>query len=166
MIESGEQARSASSSSSGQLRMIESGEQARSASSSSSAGIRNPRTRRPRESRKTPFTRSPPRRSLRGDDDLDEILKAQQREDEANPTEGYTALPKRKREVLSDTDFRLRKERTDGLVEGLWNVRELSTYLPGDGSRQILTLLLLHHLVRIQMIRIERMMLGVCKVLN
>jgi hypothetical protein len=33
---------------------------------------------------------------------------------------------KRKREVLSDRDYRLRKERTDELIEGLRNVRERS----------------------------------------
>jgi hypothetical protein len=122
------------------LRVIESGKQARSASSSSSAGNHGPRTQRLRESRKTPFSRSPPRRSLRGDDeDLDTILKAQRQEDEANLKGGHTDLPKRKREILSDTGFRLRKERTDDLVEGLRNVRAVRALSTSHSRRRVPT---------------------------
>ena len=58
-------------------------------------------------------------------EDFDRILEDQRVADELSPMEMQTP-PKRKREVLSDQDFRLRKERTDGLIEGLRNVREQS----------------------------------------
>jgi hypothetical protein len=41
--------------------------------------------------------------------------------------------PKRKREVLSDQEYRLRAERTDGLVEGLRRVRERPRSLESSG---------------------------------
>jgi hypothetical protein len=104
---------------------IESGEQA--LLSSSSAEGPKPRTRRPRESRKTPFSCSPPPRDSRhlhfADEDLDAILEDQRQQDKERPSENSVALPKRRRDILSDTEHRLRKERTDGLVEGLRNVR-------------------------------------------
>jgi hypothetical protein len=92
-----------------------------------------------RESRKTPFSLSPPPnprskfsfpRQYKFDEsyveldvDFDTILERQRIADQNSPTEDKP-VPKRKREVLSDQDHRLRKERTDDLVEGLRNVRE------------------------------------------
>jgi hypothetical protein len=59
-------------------------------------------------------------------DDLDTILEAQRLEDTGAPSSDPTVSPKRKREVISDSDYRLRKERTDNLVKGLRQVRERS----------------------------------------
>jgi hypothetical protein len=86
---------------------------------------RMPRGRRLRESRKTPFRVSPTPRVFNAEDnDLDEILEAQRQEDMRTESSVPEAAPKRKREVISDSDYRLRKERTDNLVEGLRHVRE------------------------------------------
>ena len=56
----------------------------------------------------------------------DKILPAQRLEDLRTATEVPPGSPKRKWEVISDKDYRLRKERTDGLVEGLRHVWEKS----------------------------------------
>ncbi len=66
------------------------------------------------------------------DDDFDRILEEQRAEDGKPPMES-PAL-KRKREVLSDQDYRLRKDRTEGLVEGLRDVYERSLS-PTEKSR-------------------------------
>jgi hypothetical protein len=86
---------------------------------------------------KTPFSLSPPpRRSefafprqYEFDDEMDAILEAQRLADERAPRPDPTGSPKRKREVLSDEEYRLRKERTDDLFEGYRSVRS-STALP------------------------------------
>ena len=86
---------------------------------------RMPRGRRLRESRKTPFRLSPkPRESNVEDNNFDAILDAQRLEDAQMESSAPDVQPKRKREAISDTDYRLRKERTDNLVEGLQQVRE------------------------------------------
>ncbi len=54
---------------------------------------------------------------------MDAILETQRLEDERTPRPDPTEGPKRKREVLSDEEYRLRKERTDGLFEGYRRVR-------------------------------------------
>jgi hypothetical protein len=78
--------------------------------------------RRLRESRKTPFPPSPTKGEAdrnTSDDDWDMILEDQRLADVRAPTEHPPIFsPKRRQEVLSDQDYRLRKERTDGLVEG------------------------------------------------
>jgi hypothetical protein len=85
---------------------------------------RLPRGRRLRESRKTPFRLSPgPRDSNAEDNDFDAILDAQRLEDVQMESSVPDVTPKRKKEAISDTDHRLRKERTDNLVEGLQQVR-------------------------------------------
>ncbi len=92
-----------------------------------------------REFRKTPFSLSPPPNSrshfsfprqykfdesyVELDEDFDAILERQRVADQSSSTEDKPG-PKRKREILSDQDHRLRKERTDDLVEGFRNVRE------------------------------------------
>ncbi len=98
------------------------------------------RPRHLRESRKAPFSPSPPprdsppnSRSLysfprqysfdEGHEEFDAILERQRLADQSLPEEDKSA-PKRKREVLSDRDYQQRKERTDNLVEELRNVRE------------------------------------------
>ena len=59
------------------------------------------------------------------DDDLDTILEEQRLADLLVPEGEQSGFPpKRKREVLSDQEYRLRTEKTDGLVEGLRRVRE------------------------------------------
>jgi hypothetical protein len=100
----------------------------------------NARRPRPiRKSRKTPFSLSPPPNPrshfsfprqykfdesyVELDEDFDTILERQRAVDQNSPTEDKS-VSKRKREVLSDQDHRLRKERTDDLVEGLRRVRE------------------------------------------
>jgi hypothetical protein len=105
------------------------------------------RSRSLRGSRKTPFSASPPPSSsstgrfssprfydLPPDDDLDAILEAQRLEDQSFPVGEQPSPPKRKREVLSDDEYRLRKERTDGLVEGYRRVRERSIISPRELS--------------------------------
>ena len=56
------------------------------------------------------------------DADFDALLEAQRVEDLAIRAEEPTHIQKRRREVLSDHDFRLRKERTDSLLEGYRSV--------------------------------------------
>jgi hypothetical protein len=58
------------------------------------------------------------------EEDLDGILEAQRQEDEQAPSSGKEDDSKRKREIISDGDYRRRKERTDNLVEGLRQVQE------------------------------------------
>jgi hypothetical protein len=92
---------------------------------------RMPRERRLRESRKTPFRLSPTPRGFHAeDDDLDAILEAQRLEDLGSESRFPEASSKRKREVISDADYRLRKERTDDLINGLRQVRERSLSPP------------------------------------
>jgi hypothetical protein len=61
------------------------------------------------------------------DDEMDAILEKQRLEDarvqEPDPME---ERPKRKREILSNKEYLLRKQRTDDLFEGLHRVRERS----------------------------------------
>jgi hypothetical protein len=93
----------------------------------SSAFVTDPgqRGRKLRESRKTPFRLSPlPRGFDAASDDLDEILETQRLEDTRTASSFPSDPPKRKREVLSDREYELRKERTaDNLVEGIRRVR-------------------------------------------
>jgi hypothetical protein len=88
-----------------------------------------------RESRKTPFSRSPPPsrsgfsfpRQYAFDDEMDAVLEAQRLEDERTPRSDPTAKqPKSKRDILSDREYQLRKERTDNLFEGIRRIRERS----------------------------------------
>jgi hypothetical protein len=108
-----------------------------------------------RESRKTSFSLSPPPRSdvvfprINTFDDemsaieLDAVLEAQRVDDERTQRQDSTAGPKRKREGLSDKEFRLRKERTDDLFESLRRAQALQASagspprrgLSSDGSR-------------------------------
>jgi hypothetical protein len=87
-----------------------------------------PRPRRLRESRKTPFSQSPTSRSSHFlDDGIDAILETQRLEDAKVPSgDDRGDQPKRKREKLSDSEYRLRKERTDGLIDGYRQVYERS----------------------------------------
>jgi hypothetical protein len=96
---------------------------------------RMPRERRLRESRKTPFRLSPtPRGSNAGDEDLDAILEMQRLEDIGMKSSFPEVSVKRKRELLSDVDYRQRKERTDNLIEGLRQVKERSMSPPRRSS--------------------------------
>ena len=62
---------------------------------------------------------------VQDDDDFDFILENQRVADLSRPKEDQpVSSPKRKREALPDQAYQLRKERTDGLVQGLRNVRE------------------------------------------
>jgi hypothetical protein len=84
--------------------------------------------RRLRESRKTPFPPSLKKgeADIRNtpDDDWDMILEDQRLADLRELTEYPPNFSlKRRQEALSDQDYRLRKERTDELVEGLRRVR-------------------------------------------
>jgi hypothetical protein len=56
------------------------------------------------------------------DADFDALLEAQRVEDLAIRAEEPTHFQKRKREVISDHDFQLRKDRTDNLLEGYRSV--------------------------------------------
>jgi hypothetical protein len=56
------------------------------------------------------------------DAEFDSLLEAQRVEDLVIPAEESTHLQQQKREVLSDHDYRLRKERTDSLLEGYRSV--------------------------------------------
>ncbi len=56
------------------------------------------------------------------DAEFDALLEAQRMADLAIPAVESTNHPKRKREVLSDQAYRLRKERTDNLLEGYRSV--------------------------------------------
>ncbi len=57
------------------------------------------------------------------DDEMDTVLEAQRLADARAPRPDPMESPKRKREVLSDGEHLLRKERTDGLFEGYRRVR-------------------------------------------
>jgi hypothetical protein len=71
------------------------------------------------------------------DDDLDAILEKQRLADLLEPEREMSTFPsKRKREVLSDQEYRLRAERTDGLVEGLRRVRERSRSPESSGIEE------------------------------
>jgi hypothetical protein len=89
-----------------------------------STNARRGATRPLRESRKSPFFSSPTRLH-ESDDGFDAILESQRQEDE-RMGEDQEAYPQRKRKVmvLSDDDFRHRKERTENLFEGYRNIRE------------------------------------------
>jgi hypothetical protein len=62
---------------------------------------------------------------VQDDDDFDCILENQRVADQSRPKDDQPVFsPKRKREALPDQAYQLRKERTEGLMQGLRNVRE------------------------------------------
>jgi hypothetical protein len=54
--------------------------------------------------------------------EFDALLEAQRAEDERKTGTEQTGVSKRKRDVMTDHEYRLRKERTDGLLTGYQNV--------------------------------------------